>query len=125
MLHLEDLKSWFVAGGITAAISFGQQPENPTAVITLRETGGLGTTLERAFDRPTVQALTRAATGKDARDLAERLDRLIMDAPIPFDLNGVRVIDTGRVGGAPGYLGIDDRRRTEYSASYWFEIERR
>lgn len=123
MIALEDLKTWLLSQGITAPISFGQQPEDPTNVLTLIETGGLGTTLERFFDRPTFQVLTRGSSGQVARNLADQVDRLILDIT-PFDLNGHRVIDAGRVGGGPSYLGIDDRRRTEYSASYWFEISR-
>lgn len=124
MIALEDLKSWLQARGITASISMGQQPEDPTSNITLRETGGIGMTVQRAFDRPTFQVLARGATGRDARDLAEQVDTLIVDAPTPFDLNGSRVIDTGRVGGGPGYLGTDDRRGTEYSCNYWMETAR-
>jgi hypothetical protein len=125
MIRLEDLKTWLLAQGYSGDVSFGTQPEDPTANTTLRETGGLGFTLEREFDRPTFQALTRGANGRAARDLADEFDRLIVYASVPFNLNGVRVIDTGRVGGGPGYLGTDDRRRTEYSANYFFEIEGR
>jgi hypothetical protein len=128
MLKLEDLKAWLVAGGVAggqaANVSTGEQPEKGDLNLTLRDTSGLGLTLEGAFDRPTFQALSRGPTGAAARDLAYEVDGLILDSEKPFDLGDYRVIDAGRVGGNPGYLGIDDRRRTEYGANYWMEISR-
>jgi hypothetical protein len=124
VLKLTDLAAKLAEWGLGVPTSYDVQPETPHNHVTLIATGGLGTTVERAFDRPTFQALTRGATGRDASETAHRLDRLILDAETPFDLGDYRVIDAGRVGGGPGFLGTDDRRRTEYSASYWLEIER-
>jgi len=138
-LVLADLKAWIVSVGVAPAqeVSEAEQPDRGDARnLTVRDTSGLGLTTGGAFDRPTFQALSRGpvpggaggATGPEAQGLAYRLDRAILDAERPFDVGGGetrrRVVDCGRIGGGPGYLGVDDRGRAEYSCNYWMEIER-
>ena len=126
MLKLEDLRAWFISKGVTAAIAIAEQPETPDECLTLTDTPGLGLTLEGAFDRPSFQAIARGAPNLRAqvRDFAYQIDSLILDSSKPFQLGAYQVVDAGRVGGNPGYLGLDDKRRIEYTANYWMEISR-
>lgn len=126
MLDLEALASYLAAGGLAAPVAFNHLPDGRSQdeVVAIDDTGGLPMTLQRAFDRPTVQVRARSPSQPAAKSLAYQVDRLIVDADTPFDLAGRRVIDTGRVGGAPYYLGTDDRNRDTYTANYWLEIER-
>lgn len=130
MLKLEDLAAWLTAQGLAEPIWRGGVPDDtqrgspPASLYALVDTGGLGMTVERAFERPTFQALSRAQDQIAARDMAAKLDALIVDATIPFSMNGQRVIDTGRVGGPPQQVAVDDRRRVYYSCNYRLEIAR-
>lgn len=130
MLDLEALGDWLAEQGVSEPVWFGGIPDDtgrarpPDALHALIDTGGLGMTVERAFDRPTVQVLTRAGNAREARAAAGAVHDAIVDAAIPFALAGRRVVDTGRVGGGPTQVGRDDRGRAYYSCNYRLEIAR-
>lgn len=130
MLDIEALADWLTSQGVTEPIYFGSIPDDtgrarpPDALHALIDTGGLPMTVERSYDRPTFQVLTRRPDAREAREAAAKVHDIIMDAVIPFELGGRRVIDTGRVGGPPTQVGQDDRRRTYYSCNYRMEVSR-
>jgi hypothetical protein len=129
MLLEEDFKAWLTARGITAQISYDALPdESPHRAIAISVSGGLGLTVEQAFDRPNVSVLTRGVNGRDARDLAAAVDAAILDAETGFWLGtgetAAWVADKGRFGGPPSYVATDDRNRVVRSATYFFEVSR-
>lgn len=125
MLLEENLAAWLASRDITVSVSFDSLPDRePNRAVALSVSGGLGLSVEQAFDRPTVSVLTRGANGKDARDLALQIDRAILDAEPGFLVGDSWVVDKGRFGGPPSYVATDDRRRVLRSATYYFEIER-
>jgi hypothetical protein len=123
MINLPDLKLWLNLQGVSTHMSFGEQPEDPTNNYTFIETGRMRLTLERAFDVPTFQVLTRASDGETARNMAAALDDLILDTDRGFYLGDKWVIDMGNLSG-PVSLGKDERNRPEFSANYWIELSR-
>ncbi len=125
MLSYSALASWFSGKGISTPASYDTLPdETPNRAYAISITGGLGLTLEQAFDRPTFQILTRGVNGSDAFDLAMAIDEAWLDAEPGFDLGGYYVIDKGRFGGPPAYVATDDRRRVLRAATYYLEIAR-
>ena len=130
MLQLEDIDAFLKDGGIEELVWYGGIPDDtgrnrpPTRLHAILDTGGLPMTVERAFDRPTFQVISRAEGGRQAREIAYAVHDLIVDADIPFTLGGEHVIDTGRVGGSPTELYTDDSRRVYYGANYWLEMGR-
>ena len=123
MISLPDLKAWLQSEGVTAPISLTSQPEDPTNCYTLFNTGRLGLRVENAFDTPTFQVITRAASGALAYEMADEIDRIILDAGTSFDLGGRHVLYTKNLSG-PQELGLDQRDRPEYTANYWMEVSR-
>jgi hypothetical protein len=104
-------------------------PETPDALIVLGDYGGYPLETEDVFDVPTFQVRCRGVSAYQARDIAHQVDAAIIGADVPFTLgtggSAKRVIDRGRVGGAPSYLATDETKgRTEYVANYWLRIER-
>jgi hypothetical protein len=125
VLEYAALAEFFADAGISTPFSYDTLPdETPHRAVAISITGGLGLTLEQAFDRPTFQILTRGVNGSDAFDLAMEIDDALLDAEPGFDLGGYRVIDKGRFGGPPAYVATDDRKRVLRAATYYMEIER-
>lgn len=131
MLKIEDLSTWLKASprSITTPIRLTMLPDTPDTVIALSDYGGYPLEIEEAFDVPTFQARCRGVTAVVARDLAHQIDQVMLESVYrPFTLGSgggaKRVIDVGRVGGAPAYLATDDRGRTEYVCNYFLRIER-
>ncbi len=125
MLEYAALAEWFADQGITTAFSYDTLPdETPNRAHAIAITGGLGLTLEQAFDRPTFQILTRGVNGSDAFDLAMAIDDAWLDAEPGFNIGDYYVIDKGRFGGPPAYVATDDRRRVLRAATYYLEIAR-
>ena len=131
MINLADFKAWLVAEGITTPIAIGpmNQPETPHNVYAIWETGRIGLTTEDVFDQPTFQCLTRGASGKIARDLAEAFDNKMLSSR-NFDLNGKFVLQIRNISG-PFNLGEDNygdasgqQARTEFTANYYLVIAR-
>lgn len=122
MLKLEDIRTWLAASpqSVTEPISLNVQPDTPDTVITLRDTGGFALEVEDAFDNPTVQIRCRGPTNDadNPRDLAFRIDGLLLNAVRPFSIGSTRVIHISRLGGRPSYLETDEGRRTTYVANY-------
>ena len=124
-LKEEDLAAWLRSEGVKVAISYDSLPDRePHRAAAVSVSGGLGLTVEQAFDRPTVSVLTRGANGRDARDTALAIDAAILDADPGFRVGDSWVADKGRFGGPPSYVATDDRSRVLRSATYWFEVER-
>ena len=127
MLDLVAFKAWLQDEGITTPISYDEQPEDPTNHYLLRATGGFGTTMEDAFDRPSFQVLIRGSSGEVAYTLAKTFDDLMLsDEARNFALGDAWVLKIARIGGGPTYLGLDnpERNRPEYSSNYFLEISR-
>ena len=124
MLTYPALAAWAAAQGLTTPISYDTLPEDPTGCYAISITGGLGLTVEQAFDRPTFQVMTRAQNGLAAFELAMAFDDAWLDAEPGFDLGDYRVVDKGRFGGPPAYVATDDRRRILRAATYYCEISR-
>lgn len=131
MLKIEALAVWLHASprSISTPIRLTVLPETPDAVIVLSDYGGYPLETEDVFDVPTFQVRCRGVSAYQARDIAHQVDAAIIGADVPFTLgtggNAKRVIDRGRVGGAPSYMATDETRgRTEYVANYWIRIER-
>jgi hypothetical protein len=125
VLEYAALAEWFADQGITTPFSYDSLPdETPTNAYAISITGGLGLTVEQAFDRPTFQILTRGSNGAVAFLNAMAVDDAILDAEPGFDIGDYRVIDKGRFGGPPAYVATDDRRRVLRAATYYLEIER-
>ena len=98
--------------------------EGPAAMVVINETPGLMSELQDALDNPVVKIRSRGATSLEARDLAHRVDRAIVDAPRPFSLNGLHVVTLGRFGGPPWPIGVDRNERTTYECNYWLSVAR-
>lgn len=122
MLKLEEIRAWLAATpqSVTEAIALNVQPNTPDTVITLTDTGGFGLEVEDAFDNPTIQVRCRGPTNDadNPRDLAFRIDGLLLDKSRPFSIGATRVISLSRLGGRPSYLDTDEGRRTTYVANY-------
>lgn len=128
MLILEDIETWLRAEhGFLDYFHFGDieyAPKNRHNLYVLTETGGFGLTTERMLDRPTFQVISQGAGGDTALRMAYRLDAALIDAEPPLRMGKMFVLDIGRVGGAPGYVGRDDKQHVAYSASYFLTIGR-
>lgn len=131
MLKVEDLSAWLRAAprSLATPIRLLVMPDRPDEVVVLSDYGGEPMETEERIDVPTVQVRCRSATAVAARDLAHRIDALLLppDAPSRRMTLGAPpyvVVDAGRVGGAPRYMATDERGRTEYVANYWLKVER-
>lgn len=132
MLILEDIETWLRAErGFLDYFHFGDieyAPKNRHNLYVLVETGGFGLTTERILDRPTFQVISQGAGGDTALRMAYRLDAALIDAEPPLRMGAgseaMFVVDIGRVGGPPAYVGRDDKQHVAYSASYFLTIAR-
>lgn len=131
MLKLEDLEAWIKANASfplgTPAFALNRRKESPDRLIQLVEMQGVPVTdTEMAFDTAVVQVIFRGERNNppQARDDAHALDKLVVNQTRSFYLGSSLVISTGRVGGGPGYLEIDDDERPLYYCAYWFTIQR-
>jgi len=128
VIHIEDLKAWLIAQGITTSISLGptnQPTAEPHNCYTIWETGRIGLTTEDVFDLPTFQCLTRGANGLVARDLAEAFDNKMLGAQ-NITLGGKYALEIRNISG-PSNLGTDNygtQPRTEFTANYRILIAR-
>lgn len=128
MLRLEDIEVWLRdEHGFTDYFHFGDveyAPKNRHNLYVLVETGGFGLTTERILDRPTFQVISQGAGGDTALQMAYRLDAALIDAEPPLRMGEMFVVDIGRVGGPPAYVGRDDKQHVAYSCSYWMTVGR-
>lgn len=128
MLRLEDVAAWLGAEhNFADYFHFGdidRVPKGRHNLYCLTETGGFGLMTERTLDRPTFQVLTQGSGGTTALEMAYRLDSALIDTEPPLSMGNMHVVDIGRVGGPPAYVGRDDENHIVYSASYWMTIGR-
>lgn len=126
MLKIEDLSTWLKAAprSVTTPIRLIVQPENPDTVITIADYGGYPLEVEDVIDVPSFQVRCRSDVPITARNLAQQIDGFFLNTTRPFMLGTSRVIDFGRVGGAPSFDDTDDRGRTDYLCNYWLRIVR-
>lgn len=127
MLKTYSLKTWVQAQSPPegASVSMDNPPDGPPHNnITVRLSGGLGLETESALDRPTFLVMCRGASGRIAEDIGWWFDSLWLDIEEPFEMDGYRITGTGRLGGAPTYIGTDDFGRVTRGATYWCRIER-
>jgi hypothetical protein len=132
LLKLESIAAWLEEEhGFSAYFHYGdidRVPKGHHNLYCLTETGGFGLMSERALDRPTFQVMTQGAGGETALQMAYRLDSALIDAVPPLSMgegsSAMHVVDIGRVGGPPAYVGRDDRNHVVYSASYWISVGR-
>lgn len=126
MLKIEDLRDWLRASpnSVTENIALLSMPPTPATVVVISDTGGFGTEIEDAFDNPTFQVRCRGPGPLIARDLAHRIDGLLLNQRESFSLDGVRVLMIGRTGGAPSFLDRADNDWVTYSTNYFAKLER-
>jgi hypothetical protein len=128
MFATSDLAAWLADAGISAAFYFDGQDlthieQDVAVVLALR--GGGPTILERTFDRPTVQVLTRGAQrdpqGTEA--LVASIDNALMAVTVTT-IGETRVISLDRLGGPPSLLSRDTANRDIFTCSYTFQAAR-
>lgn len=125
MLRIEELVDWLAARLVATEVRYNVMPdENPARMVVLNEMPGLRSELQDALDNPVVKIRSRGATATDARDLAHRVDRALVDARRPFAFGGLYVVTLGRLGGPPWPTGVDRMERTHYECNYWFSVAR-
>lgn len=129
MFTTSDLAEWLSdVADITANFYFdgqdlGEVQEDEAVVLTLR--GGGSTILERTFDRPTLQVLTRGPQfdPDGAEKLAQSIDDALM-APTITTIGETRVISIDQLGGPPALLTRDSAHRNIFTCSYTFQSAR-
>lgn len=127
MLKIEDLSAWLKAAprSVTEPINLGLMQDHPATVVALTDYGGFGLTVEEAFDNPTFQVRCRGPGTLEARNLAHRIDGLLLDAARPFSLSGAWVLGLTRAGGAPAFLSVSEGKGwVTYVCNYRMEIRR-
>lgn len=124
MGYLADLKTKAIYEGVSVEIAMGfdNQPEDPTNVYTIWETGRFGLETEDVLDNPTFQCLTRGSTGAVAWEMADAFERLVLSWR-KFYLGDKYALEIRPVSG-PVNMGTDERNRTEFSANYRIKMER-
>lgn len=114
--------------GLSFAVSEDELPEGaPHDTVAIAISGGLGRSVEGAFDRVTFSALFRGGNGGIAEEMGREFDRLWLDSPNGFLMGDAWVIGKGRFGGPPAYVGRDQSEqypnRYLRQATYYVEIE--
>jgi hypothetical protein len=121
MINAADMIAWLVARGLEFPASADSElPAMPDRVITVIRAGGGPTTIERAYDTPQMQVVSRGAQADatSAEVVADRVDDLLLGAVPPVQMGGHRVISIERLGGPPMAFDRDEGRRTLMSCSY-------
>lgn len=94
----------------------------PDRAVFITATGGPGfTTEEGATDAWSFQARVRGPTDEtyEPEVMALWLERMLLSAPYPLTVDGVRVLAANRAGGPPAPLPLDPNDlRHEFTASY-------
>lgn len=129
MFTTSELAEWLTdVADITANFYFDGQDlaevqEDEAVVLTLR--GGGPAILERTFDRPTLQVITRGPQNdpQGAEALAQSIDDALM-APTITVIGSTRVITIDQLGGPPALLTRDSARRNVFTCSYTFQAAR-
>lgn len=126
MLLLEEVKAWLQAAprSVVEPITLDAQPADPNTLVTLSDSGGLALEADYGIDNPTVQVRCRGPTATIARNLAFRVDALLLDQEGGFLMGATRVVGIGRLGGRPAVLDVDERGRTTYVCNYWIKSKR-
>lgn len=129
MLIVEDLAQYLSSQLLTSPpFAHNHTPDQPDHVVTLVEIAGpKDFFLEGATDMAGIQIRCRSPVNdaKEARDLAHRIDRVVMDKSLyPFMLGEIPVIDGDRIGSAPIYFTTDHKDRQTYMCNYWIRVKR-
>lgn len=94
----------------------------PDRAVFITATGGPGYTTEEAVtDAWSFQARVRGPTDEpyEPEVMALRLDQMLLGAPYPLTVDGVRVLAANRAGSPPAPLPLDPNDlRHEFTASY-------
>ena len=128
LFRTSELADWLTDADIDAPFYFDGQDlaeieQDIAVVLTLH--GGGPTLLERTYDTPTLQVLTRGPQfdPKGAEDLAFAIDDALLGATVTT-VGVTRVISIDRVGGPPSLLARDSARRNVLTANYIFQSAR-
>jgi hypothetical protein len=128
MFLSSELATWLTDAGIDTPMYYDGQNlaeiEQDSAVV-LSLTGGGPTILERTFDTPTVQVISRGAQfdPTSAETLAYAIDDVFL-APTSTVIGTTKVIAIDRVGGPPRLLQRDAARRNVFTCNYIFQAAR-
>lgn len=128
MFRTSELADWLQDAGIDADLYFdgqdlGEIEQDIAVVLTLH--GGGPTLLERTYDTPTLQVLTRGPQNDPggAEDLAFAIDDALLAVAVTT-VGNTRVISIDRLGGPPSLLTRDNARRNILTANYVFQSAR-
>lgn len=127
MLTVEAIRQFLIGQGITDLIVSGyDDQEAPDRVVFITPNGGPGEKRERTFEDVTVQIRIRGAqnSAADMQALAAQVDAAFMSPHYPVTIGGRRVVSIVQAGGSPAFIGRDEARRYEASATYVLDVER-
>jgi uncharacterized protein YceK len=128
MFRSSELAGWLATAGVTASMEFDGQSLadiQQDVVVVLSLTGGASSILERTFDNPTVQVISRGQQmdPDSAEDLAYQIDQALL-LPASTVIGTTKVIGIDRIGGPPRLLQRDRAHRNIFTCNYIFTVAR-